>query len=363
MQVGLAIIALALGSPAAATSLRIKDVAEVVGTQPQQLIGYGLVVGLEGSGDTSSTMFTAQSLVSMLERLGVKVDPSGVEVENVAAVMVTAELPAFAAQGTTIDVTASSLGDAKSLQGGMLLPTPLYDGDGQLRAMAQGPISLGGFSAGGTGDRTTKNHQVVGRIPGGAQITQDTAQPVQVAGRICLALRQPDFTTAARIVTTINTHLGPGIARAANAAIIEVNVPPENQDMVGFVTTIEGLQVHPDEPARVVINERTGTVVIGQNVRILPVAIAHGSLTVRVRQEWQVSQPAPFSEEGTTVVVPSEETTVVEEDRALMPVQQQTTLEDLITGLNALGVTPRDLIAIIQALEEAGALQAELVIM
>jgi len=353
-----------MSGPAHGTYLRIKDLVTVVGTSPQPLMGYGLVVGLEGSGDTDSTIFTAQSLANMLEQLGVKVDLARVEVENVAAVVVTADLPAFAAQDSTMDATVSSLGDAKSLQGGILLPTPLRAGDGQIYAIAQGPVSLGGFSAGGRGANVTKNHPVVGRIPNGSRIIRAVSRQLQQSRRLTLALQQPDFTTAARIAEQINTELTPGTAQAVNAAIIEVNLGNKAPaEIVEFITSIEKLQVQPDELARVVLNERTGTVVIGQKVRILPVAIAHGNLTIQVHRQWQVSQPLPFSETGATVVVPEEQTRVVEEAAALMQVEAQTSLEDLVTALNALGVSPRDLIAIIQALKQAGALQAELVVM
>jgi len=368
-----AIIAAALVSrPPVGTYLRIKDIATVVGTSSQPLMGYGLVVGLEGSGDTDSTIFTAQSLANMLERFGVKIDIAQVEVENVAAVVVTADLPAFAARNSKIDVTVSSLGDAKSLQGGMLLPTPLRGGDGQIYALAQGPVSLGGFNVGGRGARVTKNHPVVGRIPNGGQIVRDISRHVyqgQTSAssdepRLCLTLQQPDFTTAARMAQCINRKLAEGMARAVNAAIVEVKLPETAQErLVEFITDIENLMVQPDEPARVVINERTGTVVIGQKVRILPVAIAHGNLTVQIHREWQVSQPPPLSGTGQTVAVPREETAVIEEQAALMGVEAQTSLQDLVTALNTLGVSPRDLMAIIQALKQAGALQAELVIM
>ncbi len=361
-----------MSSPVGGTYLRIKDLATVVGTSPQPLMGYGLVVGLEGSGDTDRTIFTAQSLANMLEQIGVQVNLSQVAVKNVAAVAVTADLPAFAAKDSTMDATVSSLGDAKSLQGGMLLPTPLRAGDGQVYAIAQGPVSLGGFNVGGRGDRVTKNHPVVGRVPNGSRIIRDISGELQkrqtsarsAEPRLTLTLQQPDFTTAARIAERINTELTPGTAQAVNAAIVEVNMGNRAPaEIVEFITSIEKLQVQPDEPARVVINERTGTVVIGQKVRILPVAIAHGSLTVQIHRQWQVSQPPSFSETGATVVVPAEGTTVEEEAAALMQIEVQTSLEDLVVALNALGVSPRDLIAIIQALKQAGALQAELVVM
>jgi flagellar P-ring protein precursor FlgI len=341
---------------------RVKDIATISGVTEHKLMGYGLVVGLNGSGDSSRSIFTARSLANMLERFGVQVDADELTVKNVAAVMVVGELPANAGAGAELDVLLSSLGDAESLQGGTLLATPMRAGDGEVYAIAQGPVSIGGFNVSSGGDQVQRNHPVVGRVPGGASVITPVRSGALDQRQICLVLHNPDYTTACRLADAIEEEVGEGAGRAVNASMVQVSVPPATPDMVEFITRIEQLTLEPDTAARVVINERTGTVVIGEAVRIAPVAISHGSLTIRVRSELQVSQPPPLSDGGTTEVVPNEEIEVDEEEMGVVALPSQGNLNELVTALNALGVSPRDLMAIIQALETAGALEAEVTI-
>jgi flagellar P-ring protein precursor FlgI len=357
-----------LVSSAPAHAARIKDVAQVEGFRSNQLFGYGLVVGLEGTGDKQKTEFTVQALTNLLQDYRIRVRPEDVRVKNVAAVMVTAEAPPFVQPGTRLDALASSLGDAQSLSGGTLLLTPLRGPDGQVYAVAQGPVSLGGgFTANGIGARVTKNHQNAGRITGGALLERVIpTEAIAADGVIRIHLRQPDFTTAQRIAEAINTAVPDAVAHSQSPGEVTISLPPEaRRDPVSFVASLESLEVAPDNAARVVVNERTGTVVMGQNVRLAPVAIAHGALHITVKTELGVSQPQPFSN-GQTTVVP-DTTIVVEEpkDRQLieLPGGRGVTLKELVLALNSLGVTPRDLIAVFEGLKEAGALQAELVIM
>jgi flagellar P-ring protein precursor FlgI len=343
---------------------RLKDIASIGGVRPNQLIGYGLVVGLDGSGDrgrgSGGRDFTVQSLVSMLERMGITVDPRDVKVRNVAAAMVTAQLPPFARPGSQIDVTVSSMGDAKSLQGGTLLLTPLRGVDGAVYAVAQGPISLGGFTASGAGARVQKNHPTVGLIPGGA--TVERSINVNLAGRdqVTISLHRPDFTTAQRIAQRINSTAASEIAQPIDSGTIAVAVPPTWMDnVVNFVASLESLEIAPDTIAKVVLDERTGTVVMGENVRIATVAVSHGNLSIQVREQPAVSQPLPFSG-GQTTIVPDTQITVEEEQRRLFVLEGGATIGELARALNAIGVTPRDLIAIFQAIKAAGALHATL---
>lgn len=353
---------LASAGACAAMTTRVKDIATISGTQGHSLMGYGLVVGLDGSGDSARAVFTARSLANMLEHFGVAVDPDELRVRNAAAVMVTARLPADTERGAQIDVLLSSLGDARSLQGGTLLATPLRGGDGDVYAIAQGPVSIGGFNVAAGRDEVQRNHPVAARVPGGASVTTPVRSAALQSRQISLALHNPDYTTASRLAEAVNGALGAGCARAINAALVQVVVPDDQPDLVEFITSIEQLPVVPDSAARVVINERTGTVVIGDAVRIAPVAISHGSLTIRVRSEWQVSQPAPLSSGGESIVVPSDEIEFEEEDARLVALPPQGSLNELVAALNTLGVKPRDLIAIIQALKVAGALEAEVTI-
>jgi flagellar P-ring protein precursor FlgI len=347
-----------------AEAVRIKDIAEIGGARSNQLVGYGLVIGLNGTGDKNQTRFTVQSLVTMLERMGIKVDMARVKVENVAAVMVTAELPPFSRTGTRINALVSSIGDAESLQGGTLVLTPLTAPDGLIYAVAQGPVSIGGgFTASGAGASVQKNHPTVGRIVNGALIEREVPLQFRNKTEISIHLRQPDFTTALRLTGTVNSALGGEFATPMDGGTIRVEIPPGySSDIVGLVASIEKLEVTPDRVARVVFDERTGTVVIGEDVRISAVAISHGNLSIVVKETPEVSQPLPFSE-GRTVVTPETDLTVKEEKSSVMLMPAGVSIQEIVNGLNAIGVSPRDLIAILQALKEAGALQAELRIM
>lgn len=346
---------------ARAHATRIHELTDVRGVRPNQLVGYGLVVGLGGTGDSGQARFTVQSTAAMLRRLGAHIDPAQIQTKNAAAVIVTASLPPFANPGTRIDVTVSSLGNARSLAGGTLVQTPLHGADRQVYAVAQGPVLVGGFSASGrTGSSVRQNHTTVGRIPEGAIVERRVRAPRIDAEGIVLTLRDPSFLTARRIVHAIDERLGEGTAHAVDPATVHVTVPEEwRDDPVGLLAEVQALEVEPDAPARVVIDERTGTVVLGTGVRIHEVAIAQGGLTVEIREEFEASQPNPLGQ-GDTVVTPESEVEVRERVGSLHHVPAAADLRDVVTALNALGASPRDLIAIFQALRTAGALQAEL---
>lgn len=343
-----------------AEAARIKDLAHVRGVRDNQLIGYGLVVGLDGTGDTDKTRFTIQSVVSMLSRLGIRVDANGLKLKNVAAVVVTADLPPFAGTGTTIDVTVNSIGDAKSLTGGTLLVTPLKGHDNQVYAVAQGPLSVGGFSVQASGGGTeTKNHPTVGRIPDGALVEREVKLDLKGAAKITLQLRDPDFTTAARMAKTVNMNLGGDFAEATNGGTVEIDLPPTYAGrMVDFLAVIERLTVTPDQMAKVIVNERTGTIIMGQDVQIAPVAVTHGNLTVSVRTTERAVPAAPFTG-GEGQIEQNTDIKVEEEKRNLIVLDNGASLSDVVEGLNRLGATPRDLITILQAIKQAGALRAE----
>lgn len=382
----LLLFALLSASCVIASPSRIKDLAVINGLGRHKLLGYGLVAGLEGTGDSDSSALTARSIANMLEVFGVTVSRGDFSAKNVAAVIVTAELPPIVAVGDTLDVTVSSLSDAKSLQGGTLLLTPLKAADAQVYALAQGAITVGGFAAETRGGGTSqKNHVTVGRVPNGASAVKALNATVLTNDKLTVTLLQPDFTTALRIAEAINAARGACTACALDNATVQVAVPPDSDSLVSLVSGLENLTLEPDTAARVVINERTGTVVIGDHVRIEPVAICHGGLTVEVKAETQVSQPSLLVNEvspapavtepatarragevqpagGRTVVARQEDLKVHESGGRLVAIPEQATLHDLVTALNALGVKPRDLIAIIQALKEAHALQAELVL-
>ncbi|WP_404384820.1 flagellar basal body P-ring protein FlgI [Caenispirillum salinarum] len=350
-------------APALAAS-RIKDIADFEGVRDNLLVGYGIVVGLDGSGDDlDDAPFTRESLVSMLERLGVNTRGIDIDSENVAAVMVTAELPPFSRQGSRIDVAVSALGTAESLLGGTLLVTPLLGADGEVYAVGQGQVQVGGFKAQGQAETVTKGVPTSGRIPNGAIIEREIPFELRDLNQVKLALRNPDFTTARRIAQAVNAYLGTPAATPTDPGTVQVIVPP-NTDVVNLLTDIEQLRVQPDQLARVVIDEATGIIVIGDNVRVSRVAIAQGSLTIRVTETPQVSQPAPFSETGQTAIVPRTDIEVDEdEDRRLGIVDGGVSLQELVDGLNALGIGPRDMISILQAIKAAGALQAEIEVM
>ncbi|MBI3358715.1 MAG: flagellar basal body P-ring protein FlgI [Nitrospirae bacterium] len=353
-----------------AEAVRIKDIADVAGVRGNSLVGYGLVVGLAGTGDKAGTLFTVQSLASMLTRMGVTIDPNKVKVKNVAAVMVTAKLPPFAKPGSRLDVTLSSLGDASTLQGGTLLLTPLKGPDQVVYVVAQGEVSVGGF-IGGDQDKTQKNHPTVGRVPTGGVVEREVPVVFDDKGSISFMLRDPDFTTAIRLADVINAQMRtispesetvgfPPPAHASDSASINVAVPEVYKGrIVEFLSRLESLDVQIDFPARIVVNERTGTIVMGANVRILDVAIAHGNLTIQVKSTPQVSQPAAFSG-GITVETKKETTTVTEEPAKVLLFQSGPTIGTLVAALKAIGVTPRDLISILQAIKVAGALEAQL---
>jgi flagellar P-ring protein precursor FlgI len=352
----------ALAVPAAANS-RIKDIVDVEGVRDNLLIGYGLVVGLNGTGDSlNNSPFTQQSLVGMLERLGVNTRGQNMKTKNVAAVMVTATLPPFSAQGTRIDVSVSALGDAKSLLGGQLLVTPLLGADGEVYAVAQGSLAVAGFSARGQGQEVTKGVPTSGRIANGAIIEREIEFALAELPVLRLSLKNPDFTTAQRVATAVNASLGGGIAQAADPSAVLVTVPAARRgDIVGLMTQIEQLRVVADQPARVVIDEASGVIVMGENVRISTVAIAQGNLTIRINETPQVSQPGPFSEGGQTVVVPRTDIQVDEQGgNRLAVLPSGISLQELVESLNALGIGPRDMIAILQSIKAAGALQAEI---
>jgi flagellar P-ring protein precursor FlgI len=359
-----AVLVAALALPPGTRAARLKDIATIEGVRENQLSGYGLVVGLNGTGDGQQAVFTEQSIANMLRRRGVTLTKS-LQVKNVAAVIVTASLPPFARQGTRMDVQVSSLGDAKSIQGGTLVDTPLFGGDGQVYAVAQGAVSIGGgFAAHAAGATATKSHPTAGIVTDGALVERDVPVTLGAGGVLMVALRKPDFTTAQRLADAVNGNLGRPAARPVDAGTVSVLLPQnEPNAAVDTATAIEAVQVTPDAPARVVLNERTGTVIMGSAVRVAPVAIAHGSLNVTVKTDFGVSQPAPFSN-GQTVVIPDSTVSVDEgPKRNLMLLPSAVSLGELVGGLNALGVTPQDLIAILEAIKAAGALEADLELM
>ena len=359
-------VSLALAAGAAGADVRVKDVARVYGVRDNGLVGYGLVVGLNGTGDrATASPFTPQAIASMLQRLGIAVPVERLDGKNVAAVMVTAKLPPFIKAGAVLDVTVSSLGDASTLQGGTLLMTPLQGPDGRVYALAQGPVSVGGISASGaSGESVQKNHPTVGRVPAGATVEREVPMALDPT-TVTLTLQQPDVTTAVRLAAAINGAGVGDVARPHDPSTVLVAVPSAFQPrLMEFIARIESVTVAVDMPARVVINERTGTIIMGSQLRISTVAIAHANLTIHVREDKQVSQPQPFAPQGSqTVTVPKSDVTVKEEKSQLIVVPEGVSIGDVVQALNALGVTPRDLISILQAIRRAGALHAELEIM
>jgi flagellar P-ring protein precursor FlgI len=358
-----AILVVCVPVGAGATS-RIKDLANIEGVRQNQLVGYGLVVGLNGTGDTLNNIpFTKQSLTAMLERLGVNVRGQTLRTGNVAAVMVTANLPAFATQGTRIDVTVSALGDSKSLQGGTLLVTPLLGADGNVYAVGQGSVAIGGFQAEGEAAKITRGVPTVGRIANGALIEREIDFNLNRQNQLRMALRNPDFTTAKRIAAAINDFIGLPTAEPLDPSTIGITVPPKyHGNVVSLLTEVEQLRVEPDQPAKIVIDERSGIIVMGNDVRVSTVAVAQGNLTVTITETPQVSQPGPFSR-GTTTVVPRTRIGVQEDGKKLALVKNGVSLQQLVDGLNSLGIGPRDLIAILQAIKAAGAIQADIEVM
>ncbi|WP_300164166.1 flagellar basal body P-ring protein FlgI [Solidesulfovibrio sp.] len=351
------VLAAALALPA--HGARIKDIASVSGMRKNQLVGYGLVVGLSGTGDQRGSDFTVQSIFNMLDKMGVRVDKATLKPKNVAAVMVTAQMPVTAKPGSRIDVTVSSIGDSTSLLGGVLLVTPLKGVDGNIYAIAQGSVLVGGVSAQGAGASVSKNITTVGMLPGGANVERAVAFSFNEQSDVTLSLRTPDFSTATRMAKRVNETMGAALASAVDAGTVRLAVPPENQgNLVPLLAAIENIEVTPDHRARVVVDEKTGTVVLGQNVQISPVAVTHGNLQIQVQESADVSQPLPFSN-GQTVVTPQTNIGVNEENRKLKMIEGAT-LQELVEGLNALGATPRDLISVLRTLEASGALSADL---
>ena len=363
------LIAFVLGAVLAAAPFpafafsRVKDLIEVEGIRDNMLVGYGLVVGLNGTGDSlKNAPFTQQSIQTMLERLGVNTRGQTMQTKDTAAVMVTANLPAFAGAGSRIDVTVSAMGDAKNLQGGTLLVTPLFGADGQTYAVGQGPVAVGGFSAQGAAASVTQGVPTAGRIANGAIVERETGFHLADLNQLKLSLHNPDLTTASRIAQAINAYLGGNVAMAADPSNVQLRVPANyNGGVMGLLTDIEQVKVDPDQPAKVIIDQTSGVIVMGADVRISTVAIAQGNLTIRVNETPQVSQPSPFSNTGTTQVVPRTSIQVEDGNGNKMAVLNQgVSLQNVVDGLNALGVGPRDIISILQAIKAAGALQADI---
>ena len=345
---------------------RLKDIADFEGIRDNLLVGYGLVVGLNNTGDTlANGHFTKQSLLAMLERLGVKPTEAGLTSKNVAAVMVTASLPGFTRQGSRIDVVISALGDSKNLLGGTLLVTPLLGADGEVYAVAQGQVAVGGFSAGGAAETVTKGVPTSGRIANGAIVEKEIGFELSALNKVRITLRNPDFTTSRRLSQAVNAFLGTNAATPTDPGTVDLRIPRGyEENVVGLLTDIEQLRIQPDQIARILIDEQSGTIVMGENVKISTVAIAQGSLTIRVTEGAEVSQPGPFAQAGETQQVAQTDAQVDEgADKKFAVVERGVTLQDLVNGLNALGIGPRDLITILQAIKTAGALQAEIVVM
>jgi flagellar P-ring protein FlgI len=360
-----ALLLVAWSGPVAAQS-RIKDIADFEGVRDNMLVGYGLVVGLKGTGDKlGSAPFTRESLIGMLQRLGISARDAALDTKNVAAVMITANLPPFARQGTRIDITVSALGDADSLLGGTLVVTPLLAADGEVYAVAQGPVAISGFSAKGDGQSVSKGVSTTGRISNGAIVEREVAFDMQELETVKISLRNPDFTTARRMAEEINRFIGVPTARSLDPGTVLLSIPANYRgNTVALLTDIEQLRVEPDQMARVVIDESSGIIVMGENVRISTVAIAQGNLTIRITETPQVSQPAPFSNTGATAVVPRTDITVDEgKEQRLAVLPEGVSLQELVNGLNTLGIGPRDLITILQAVKASGALQAEIEVM
>jgi flagellar P-ring protein precursor FlgI len=364
MKKSLIIILIAFSlSNLAPGQVRLKDIADVEGCASVQVVGYGLVVGLDRTGDGTKSQFTIQSIVNMLGRFGLNIDPKQIKPKNTAAVMVTADLSPYAKPGSRIDVTVSSISDASSLQGGVLLMTPLLGLDGEVYIQAQGPVSIGGLSAGGEGAGVTVNHPLVGRIPGGGVAFKASPFHYVDSDSVTFLLRNPDFTTASRIAQSLNDKFGSPIAVVLDAGSVGVKAVTDSlcPTYYDFLASAENVPIEPDVPARVVINERTGTVVVGSNVRLTSVAITHGSLAITITPATTVSQPPPLSP-GQTVTTTVPVVEVEEEKQSMMVVEKTPDVGAIAKALNDLGVKPRDVVAIFQALKEAGALQAELII-
>ncbi len=342
--------------------MRVKDIAEIEGVRGNQLLGYGIVIGLNRTGDrVQQNLYARQTLQNLLERMGIAADGASLKPENMATVLVTATLPPFARQGSKIDVTVSSIGDARSLQGGTLVLTPLKGVDGQVYALSQGSVSIGGISAGNAGNSVEINHPTVGRVPNGAMVERVVTTDLAAAGALTLVLRQDDFTTASRLGRAVNQAFGTGTARAVDSRNVEVRVPADwRDDQIGFIAELESLKVQTDAIAKVIINERTGTIVMGRDVRLSSVAISQGGVTVRIGTEFEVSQPSVLSKTGETVTVPRTTVEVTERKPESVVLPDGASVDEVVRGLRAVGVSARDIISILQAIKAAGALAAEL---
>ncbi|MDB6054760.1 MAG: flgI [Verrucomicrobiales bacterium] len=343
---------------------RIKDLALLMGARDNQLVGYGLVVGLAGDGD-KNPVYTLQSIANSLQRFGITIPAATLSSKNIAAVMITADIPAFKKSGSRLDITISSLGDAKSLQGGVLLQAPLLGADGKVYAVAQGPLSIGGIAAGdggGGGASVQKNHPTVGQIIGGALVEREIPAQIVHNNMIEIMLREADFTSSSRMAVAIN-EVFPFSAKALDSSSVKVEIPGNLEgSLVDFISRVEAIEVTPDTTARIIINERTGTIVATSQIKISSCAVSHGSVTISIASSLDVSQPAPLSQKGTTVVTPRSDTKVNEQKSALVTLPEMPTVEKVATALNSLGVTPRDMMSIFQAMKQAGALHAELIV-
>ena len=349
-----------VGFAANGFAARLKDIVDIKGVRANQLIGYGLVIGLNKSGDSNSSTFTRTSIVNMLENMGVTVDEKAIKAGNAAAVMVTSELPPFSRQGNRLDVLVSSVGDAKSLQGGTLMLTPLRGADGQVYAVAQGPLSIGGWAESAGGNEVRKNHPTVGMIPSGAIVEREIPFDFNTLPELELSLQNEDFSTAARVSSTINQALGQNAAKAVDGRTIKVLIPENYRThLVPLMARIENLEVQSDSLAKVVVNERTGTIVMGENVRISTVAVSHGNLHIQIRSTPVVSQPAPLSG-GQTVVANQQDVSISEDGGKIVVMEEGASIGDVVRALNAIGVAPRDLVSILQSIKASGALQARL---
>jgi len=362
MAAALLLCAFVLGATQAVHGTRLKDIASFSGSRTNQLVGYGLVVGLSGTGDKRGSEFTVQSIYNMLDRMGVRVDKATLKPRNVAAVMVTTQMPISAKAGTRMDVTISSLGDSTSLLGGVLLVTPLKGIDGNIYAIAQGSLLVGGVTASGAAASVSKNITTVGMIPGGANVERTIPFEFNQQEGLTLNLQHPDFSTAQQVAQKINDAMGGAFAAAVDGATISLAVPDQHKgNLVPLLANLENLEIRPDNRARVVVDEKTGTVVVGLNVKLAPAAVTHGNLQIEIRESAEVSQPMPFSE-GQTVVVPETDIAMQEDNRKLKLVEGAS-LQELVQGLNALGATPRDLISVLRTLQTSGSLHAELEVM
>ncbi len=360
LLISLVVAAYPSGAVTGAQTVLVRDITTIAGVRDNPLVGYSLVVGLSGTGDRQQTLFTTQTLANIMQRMGVQIPASAVIVKNVAAVFVTASLPPFARPGMPLDVTVSSIGDAKSLEGGVLLLAPLRGPDGQVYAEAQGPLTLGGYSAGGSGNSKQVNHPTVGRIPNGGTVERDTAVDLTQLSTVSFVLRDADFTSSREITNVINHQFGKTIATAIDSRQVNVNISSSGTAVPELISQIQNLSISVRPPAKVVVNERTGTIVMGGDVKLSAVSVLHGSLSVEVSTRFAVSQPEPLSKNAQTVVVPEQDVQAKESTAKTIKLEEGASVEDLINGLQTMGATARDIVGILQAIKAAGGLQAQL---